>query len=139
MAIIQCPECGWYISDKSLFCVRCGCCFIDFNELGKALSANLEKEVKASEEVNKKTNIYTGKHKNISVEVDKAQEEQPDDNEKVIYTVHEIKDILGIGISQAYELVKTNQFPVKHIGKKIVIPIKPFNEWLHKSNDIKKE
>lgn len=51
--------------------------------------------------------------------------------EKVIYTVHEIKDLLGIGINQAYELVKSEQFPVKHIGKKIVIPTKPFMEWLN--------
>lgn len=51
--------------------------------------------------------------------------------EKIIYTVHEIKDLLGIGINQCYELVKSEQFVVKHIGKKIVIPVKPFMEWLN--------
>lgn len=51
--------------------------------------------------------------------------------EKIIYTVHEIKDLLGIGINQCYELMKSEQFPVKHIGKKIVIPAKPFMEWLN--------
>ena len=53
-------------------------------------------------------------------------------NEKVIYTVEEVQHILGIGRVQAYDLMKTNQFPVKHIGKRIVIPVKPFMEWLNK-------
>jgi hypothetical protein len=49
MAIIKCPECNWYISDKSLFCVRCGCCFVDFEGLVKSLFANMAKENKVPE------------------------------------------------------------------------------------------
>ena len=51
--------------------------------------------------------------------------------EKIIYTVQELKQILGIGINQCYELVNSGVFPVKHIGKKMVIPVKPFMEWLN--------
>lgn len=51
--------------------------------------------------------------------------------EKIIYTVHELKEILGIGINQCYELVNSGVFPVKHIGKKIVIPVEPFLRWLN--------
>jgi hypothetical protein len=50
---------------------------------------------------------------------------------KIVYTVQEIKEILNIGINQAYELVNSNQFPVKHIGKKKVVPAKPFMQWLN--------
>jgi len=51
--------------------------------------------------------------------------------EKIVYTVQEIKEILGIGINQCYELVKSGAFPVKYIGKKMVIPAKPFMDWLN--------
>lgn len=53
------------------------------------------------------------------------------EDEKVVYSVHELKKVLGIGINQCYDLVKTNQFPVKHIGNKIVVPIEPFKKWLN--------
>lgn len=53
------------------------------------------------------------------------------ENEKVVYTVQELKELLNIGINQTYELVNSKQFPIKHIGKKIVIPVKPFMEWLN--------
>ena len=52
-------------------------------------------------------------------------------NDKIVYTVQELKSLLNIGINQTYELVSSKQFPVKHIGKKIVIPVKPFHEWLN--------
>jgi hypothetical protein len=51
--------------------------------------------------------------------------------EKVVFTVKDIKNLLNIGIDQAYDLVNSGQFPVKHIGKKKVIPIKPFMDWLN--------
>lgn len=53
------------------------------------------------------------------------------ENKKYVYTVDEIKDILGIGINQTYELVKTGAFPVKKIGRKNLIPVVPFHEWLN--------
>lgn len=55
--------------------------------------------------------------------------------EKIIYTVEEVQHILGIGRVQAYDLVKTKQFPVKHIGKRIVIPVKPFMDWLNSKDE----
>lgn len=55
--------------------------------------------------------------------------------EKIIYTVPELKELLGIGINQTYELARSGQFPVRHIGKKIVIPVKPFMEWLNESKE----
>lgn len=58
---------------------------------------------------------------------------------KSVYTIEEIKDILNIGRNQAYELAKRNEFPVKTIGRKKVIPVVTFNKWLymeqHKSSN----
>lgn len=52
-------------------------------------------------------------------------------NTKVVYTVDEIKNMLGIGINQAYDLVKSGVFPVRKIGSKYVIPKAGFNNWLN--------
>lgn len=52
------------------------------------------------------------------------------DDIKVVYTVEDIKDMLGIGKNQAYKLVNSGEFHVCHIGKKILIPKITFNDWL---------
>ena len=49
---------------------------------------------------------------------------------KVVYTVDDIKNMLGIGKNQAYALVNSGEFHVCHIGKKIIIPKIVFNDWL---------
>lgn len=53
---------------------------------------------------------------------------------KSVYTVDEIKDILGVGINKAYLLVNRGEFPVKKIGKRKLIPAKPFHDWLDQQN-----
>ena len=50
--------------------------------------------------------------------------------DKCVLTVKEIKEYLGIGINQAYELVNQNVFIVKRVGKKILIPKTSFEDWL---------
>lgn len=146
MSIIQCPECGWSISSKSLFCVRCGCCFADFEGLVKSLFVNELKDNKVSlpmKEIKTTINKVVEPPKqevkvqavNMPVEL-KEMVSYEIDNDKVVYTVLELMDIMGIGRNSAYDLVNSKQFPVKHIGKKMVVPIKPFNEWLEKSGGI---
>ena len=49
---------------------------------------------------------------------------------KSVYTVDEIKDILGVGINQAYELVKRGYFPVKKTGRKYLILVASFHDWV---------
>lgn len=46
------------------------------------------------------------------------------------YRVEEIADILGIGRSSAYELVKQGCFKTVRIGSAIRISKKSFDEWL---------
>lgn len=58
------------------------------------------------------------------------------DNAKIVYTVDEIKTLLGVGKNTAYELVNGGVFPVRHVGKKIIISKVGFDNWLN-CNDLK--
>ena len=49
---------------------------------------------------------------------------------KVVYTVAEITELLGIGKNQAYRLCKSKEFPVRRVGNTILIPKEPFDRWL---------
>ncbi len=50
--------------------------------------------------------------------------------EKTTMSVQELSKQLGISLPKAYELVKSPDFPVIHIGNRILIPIELFKEWL---------
>ena len=50
------------------------------------------------------------------------------------YKVKEIKEILGSGRNQAYELIKSNRFPVLKIGKDYLIPMEGFDRWLREGD-----
>lgn len=52
-------------------------------------------------------------------------------NQKDIYTVSEIQIKLALGKNKAYALCTSGVFPFKRIGKTIIIPKKPFDEWLN--------
>lgn len=47
-----------------------------------------------------------------------------------ILTVAEVQAILGIGREQAYTLANSGSFPVKRVGKRIIIYKPTFIEWL---------
>ena len=51
-----------------------------------------------------------------------------------IYTYKDIMQMLGIGKNQAYQLIKSGQFPVIRIGKSYKISKQVFNHWLHHKN-----
>ena len=55
-------------------------------------------------------------------------------NEKRTYTVDEIQDILDIGRSSAYNLVKQNHFHSVRIGGTIRISKKSFDAWLDRQS-----
>lgn len=57
------------------------------------------------------------------------------DKEKMTYTVTEMAQVLKIGKNKAYELVKTEGFPVVYIGSTIRIPIKALNRWLNEGEE----
>ena len=43
--------------------------------------------------------------------------------------VSDIKKILGISKSQAYNLVNSDGFPTLKIGRTILIPVEDFDKW----------
>lgn len=49
---------------------------------------------------------------------------------KITITVKELAEALGIGINQAYALVKQDDFPKLKIGSKYVIPKDEFEAWV---------
>lgn len=59
-----------------------------------------------------------------------AQKEQQSNTDKRVYTVDEIQDILGIGRTSAYSLVKQKVFHSVRVGGSIRISKKSFDAWL---------
>ena len=50
--------------------------------------------------------------------------------EKITMSVNELSLRMGISLPKAYELAKTPGFPAIHVGKRILIPVEPFQKWL---------
>ena len=50
--------------------------------------------------------------------------------EKLVYTIRETAEVLGIGKSLAYDLAKRKEIPVIHLGGRIVVPIKKLEEFV---------
>jgi len=53
--------------------------------------------------------------------------------ERLTMNVNELAEAMGISRPKAYELVKQEGFPRVIIGKRIVIPIESFRDWLNKN------
>ena len=68
------------------------------------------------------------------IEAGKIMLNQKAQDNKKTYTVAEIADMLGIGRTSAYNLVKENHFKVVKIGASIRISKKSFDDWLDKLN-----
>ena len=65
-----------------------------------------------------------------SVNMTPTQKEQQSNTDKRVYTVDEIQDILGIGRTSAYSLVKQKVFHSVRVGGRIRISKKSFDAWL---------
>ena len=50
--------------------------------------------------------------------------------EKTTMSVQELSAQLGISLSKAYALAKSEGFPSVRIGTRILIPVDAFREWL---------
>ncbi len=51
---------------------------------------------------------------------------------KLAYSVPEAAEALGISKSKMYAITRIEGFPVVVLGKRRLIPIKPFEEWVQK-------
>ena len=50
--------------------------------------------------------------------------------EKLAMNVKEMSELLGISRPRAYDLTEIKGFPVIRIGKRKIIPIEAFHDWL---------
>ena len=50
--------------------------------------------------------------------------------EKTTMSVQELAIQMGISLPKAYELAKSTGFPSVRIGKRILIPVAAYREWL---------
>lgn len=57
--------------------------------------------------------------------------------EKLVYSIQEVADLLGISKSYAYELVRRGVIPTLELGTKRVIPKERFIAWVNKNKDEK--
>ena len=57
------------------------------------------------------------------IDVEKAME-------KTTMNVQELASQMGISLPKAYKLVKQPDFPVIHVGSRILIPVEAYKEWL---------
>ncbi len=49
---------------------------------------------------------------------------------KKVYTVDEIQEILGIGLSTTYKLIKQKKFHSVKVGQRVLVSKKSFDDWL---------
>ena len=53
--------------------------------------------------------------------------------EKLVYSIQEVADLLGISKSYAYELVRKGIIPTLVLGRKKVISKEKFNQWINRN------
>ena len=69
---------------------------------------------------------------------EKSEQARPEaDNNSAFISVDEMAKMLSIARATAYQLTKTNDFPCFYIGKRIIIPLRSFQEWATKQADNK--
>ena len=56
--------------------------------------------------------------------------------EKMVYSIQEAADLLGISRSYAYELARNGTIPVLQLGRKRVIPKEKFNQWVNGEREL---
>ena len=58
--------------------------------------------------------------------------------EKLVYSIQEVAELLGISRSYAYELVRKGEIPVLRLGKKRVVPKEKFTRWVNGEEELEK-
>lgn len=57
------------------------------------------------------------------------------DDLPLILNAEVVKDVLGISISSAYELMHRRDFPSVRIGNRLLVPKDKLREWIEKEAD----
>ncbi len=51
--------------------------------------------------------------------------------EKYVYSVKEAAERLGVSYCHMGNMVRAGEVPCRRLGRRIIIPVKPFEEWLN--------
>ena len=65
--------------------------------------------------------------------------QQPMPDTKLTLSVREAADMIGISKPTMYGLIRNNEIPVIHVGKKILISRKSLTDWVEKGDSYGKE
>lgn len=49
---------------------------------------------------------------------------------KLVYNVHELSEVLGLSIRKTYELTRSENFPRIRVGRRILVPKQSLENWL---------
>lgn len=55
--------------------------------------------------------------------------------EKIVYSIKEVAELLGISRSLAYEMIKTKKLPVLTLGRRKVVPKTQLEQWIQNNMD----
>ncbi len=55
-------------------------------------------------------------------------------SEKLTLTAKEAAESFGVSLPVMYEIVKRDDFPVIRVGRKVIIPIDRFREWVNRQS-----
>jgi len=50
---------------------------------------------------------------------------------KYVLSIPEAAEVLGLSVSSTYTAARRGDFPVRRIGRRFVVPARPFFDWLN--------
>ena len=67
--------------------------------------------------------------------LDNSTSQQSSPGTKMTVSVREAAEMIGISKAKMYELIRENEIPSIHVGKKIVIPRQALLDWLSEGDN----
>lgn len=58
------------------------------------------------------------------------------EKEKLVYSIPECADVLGLGLTKTRELINSKNFPAIRIGRRVVVPVDQLKDWMAKQPTI---
>lgn len=56
--------------------------------------------------------------------------------EKLVYSMQEAAEVLGISKSYMYELARRGEVPTLKLGKRLVVPKEKFIKWINEEKEL---
>ena len=62
--------------------------------------------------------------------VDQAVQTMSDLRDRTVITVEDVARLLGISRSAAYEAASRDEFPIRRVGRRLLVPVPALQRWL---------